>query len=177
VSHISEGDDAVLARARESNLLGTCAVAVADRVRAAVGNDSGAAALIALHTFLDGCTIDGLARVLGLSHSGAVRLADRLCADGHAGRRDAQDGRAVSLVLTDAGHDAAVRLQTRREAAIEGVMAPLAREERAALTLLMEKLLAGLAIDHAAAGRLCRMCDVEACGHPETCPVTQAVPH
>jgi hypothetical protein len=57
------------------------------------------------------------------------------------------------------------------------VLAPLEAHERRALTGLMEKLLGGLAVDRPAARHLCRMCDVDACGHPDTCPVTRAVPH
>jgi DNA-binding MarR family transcriptional regulator len=175
VSHITEGS-------RQANLLGTCAVAVAERVRAAtdspaVPGPSTPAALIALHTFLGGTTIDGLARVLHITHSGTVRLADRLEAAGLVERRAGADGRAVSLHLTTAGRRAARALQAEREAAIEHVLAPLDAHERQALTGLMEKLLGALAVDRPAARHLCRMCDVDACGHPDTCPVTQAVPH
>ena len=46
----------------------------------------------------------------------------------------------------------------------------------ATLAALHEKLLAGLTSDRASARRLCRLCDVDACGHERgTCPVTEAV--
>ena len=160
-------------RNREANILGAFSIAVADRVRA----PSAAAALLSLHTWLAGASIDGLARVLALSHSGAVRLVDRLAAEGMIERRASADGRTVALHLTAAGHAEAERLQGLRLAAVADVLAPLSDAELALFTGMLERLLAPFVPDHAAAGRLCRMCDPDACGHPETCPVTLAVPH
>ncbi len=69
--------------AREANLLGTLSLAVSERVDEAVEDAAGhggaaPAALSALATYLDGSSIDALRRALGLTHSAAVRLADRL---------------------------------------------------------------------------------------------------
>jgi MarR family transcriptional repressor of emrRAB len=166
--------------ARQANLLGTLALAVTGRVDAALdaGSPSGPsapAALSALEGYLGGEPIDALARVLGLTHSGAVRLVDRLAADGFVERRRGADGRSVAVTLTAAGHRAAAEIRAAREAALAEVLAPLAAAERRALTELNEKLLAGLTSDRASARRLCRLCDSEACGHERgTCPVTTA---
>jgi hypothetical protein len=55
------------------------------------------------------------------------------------------------------------------------VLGPLDESERAGLTRLHEKLLAGLTGGRADAGRICRLCDAHACGHEEgRCPVTRA---
>jgi hypothetical protein len=59
---------------------------VADRVTAAAAVAAGRggqapAALVALHEFAGGGTIDQLRQVLGISHSTAVRLIDSLVAD------------------------------------------------------------------------------------------------
>lgn len=156
---------------REANILGALSVAVADRARV----DSGGAALLALHTWLAGASIDGLARVLALSHSGTVRLVDRLAGDGLIERRASDDARAVSLWLSEAGHEKAGRLQAERASTLDAVLAPLEAPERALLVELLGRLLGGLVSDHAGAGNVCRMCDPDACGHPETCPVTLAV--
>ena len=48
---------------------------------------SAPAALNALEGYLGGEPIDTLRQVLGLTHSGAVRLVDRLVAEGLAERR------------------------------------------------------------------------------------------
>jgi len=100
---------------------------------------------------------------------------DRLSAAGLLERGPGSDRRAVALRLTPAGRAAAARVRVAREAALREVLAPLAREERAALTALHERLLAGLMTGSPAARRLCRLCDADACGHEAgTCPVTLA---
>ena len=68
---------------RQANLLGALALVITDQsaqaVAAAAGQSvSAAAALSALHHFLDRPTLDQLHKVLGLTPSGAVRLVDRL---------------------------------------------------------------------------------------------------
>ena len=110
-----------MSHAHEVNAFGALAVEVADRVQKA-GNPHGAsvpAALAALHGLAAGQSIDSLARVVGLSHSGAVRLVDRLSETGFAERRMGADGRAVALQLTPEGRRAARRVLAQREAAIE----------------------------------------------------------
>ena len=164
--------------ARDANLLGTLSLAVAGRVESAVASPLGPsapAALAALEGYLGGEPIDTLRRVLGLTHSGAVRLVDRLCGAGLAERRRGADARSVAVALTPAGVAAAQAVRTAREAALEDALAALAPAERATLGALHEKLLAGLTGDRASALRLCRLCDLEACGHHRgTCPVTEA---
>jgi DNA-binding MarR family transcriptional regulator len=164
--------------AREANLLGTLSLAVAGRVEAAVASPLGPsapAALAALDAYLGGEPIDALRQVLGLTHSGAVRLVDRLAEAGLAERRPGPDARSVSVALTPAGRAAAREVRAAREAALEGALAALSPAERATLGALHEKLLAGLTGDRASARRICRLCDVEACGHDRgSCPVTEA---
>jgi MarR family transcriptional regulator, negative regulator of the multidrug operon emrRAB len=167
-------------RAREGNLLGTLSLAVTERMDRAVTTaaaHSGAApaALAALSTYLDGASIDPLRRPLGLTHSAAVRLADRLAAAGLARREPGVDARSVSIRLTRAGFAAAERIRRERGTALAGVLEPLTVDERAELTRLHEKLLGGLIGGRADAAHVCRLCDVEACGHHDgRCPVTQA---
>ena len=166
--------------AREANLLGTLSLALTDRVEAAVEacapqGPSAPAALAALEGYLGGEPIDALRRVLGLTHSGAVRLVDRLAADGLAERRRGADGRSVAVTLTPAGRRAAAAIREAREQALAEALSVLGAGERRALTELHEKLLAGLTSDRASARRLCRLCDADACGHERgTCPVTTA---
>jgi len=166
--------------ARQANLLGTLSIAVTNRVEAAVApgsasGPSGPAALTALEGYLGGEPIDALARVLDLTHSGAVRLVDRLAAAGLVERRRGGDGRSVAVTLTPAGRRAAAEVRAARERALVETLAVLSAEDRRALTALHEKLLAGLTTGRASARRMCRLCDAEACGHERgTCPVTRA---
>jgi DNA-binding MarR family transcriptional regulator len=155
---------------REANLLGACSLAVAERLPLAASD----AALVALGSWLSGTTVDGLARVLGLTHSGAVRLADRLERDGLLRRGAGSDGRTRSLHVTAAGARAAGRLQAQRFAAVEDVLAVLDAGERATLTGLLERMLARITTDGALPGHTCRLCDPDVCGHPDRCPVTLA---
>jgi DNA-binding MarR family transcriptional regulator len=155
--------------AREANLLGALGLAVADRIAEAAGPGgagSAAEALVALNGTGAGGTIDSLARVVGLTHSGTVRLVDRLARGGLVERRTGADGRSAALFLTPAGRRAARRVLARREAGVQSVLAPLTRAERTVFTRLAEKLLGEL---EAPKRRVCRLCDAEACGE---CPVT-----
>jgi DNA-binding MarR family transcriptional regulator len=176
--------------ARDVNLLATLATALSDRIRiateSATGHTSTApAALIALHEFLGGASMDDLRKAVALTPSGAVRLVDRLEADGYVHRRPGTDGRSVSLELTRAGRAAARRVQTARSDALSGILDGLSREERSSLTHLVERLLPLIVSDRAAArergdersgGWLCRLCDFAACGRGHgDCPVANTI--
>jgi DNA-binding MarR family transcriptional regulator len=163
--------------ARAANLLGAHALVVADRMREAVDMElSSAAVLSALETFADGASIDELRRVLGLSHSGGVRIVGRLEGRGLLAREpDPDDRRAVRLHLTAEGRRVARRVLAHRHAALASLLAPLGARETADLERLLERLLAAATGSGEDANRICRLCDPEVCGHPDRCPVTQAV--
>jgi MarR family transcriptional regulator, negative regulator of the multidrug operon emrRAB len=157
------------------NALGALAVEVARRVQDAGESASphGAsvpAALVALHGLTGGQSIDALRHVVGLTHSGAVRLVDRLAVAGLVERRVGADGRAVALQLTPEGRRAARRVLARREAALESVLAPLTARDRADLARINERLLRSLTEGQQERRRVCRLCDVEACGRD--CPTS-----
>jgi DNA-binding MarR family transcriptional regulator len=165
------------AHVRQANLSGALAVALSDRIHeAAVASmglgPSGPAALTALNGSAAGASIDALRRIVGLTHSGAVRLVDRLAGAGHVERRLGADHRSVSLWLTPDGRRAARRLLASREAAVESALSRLTAAERSALERAAEKILSGLAAESGAGDRICRLCDTEACGRPRgLCPV------
>ena len=101
------------------NVVGAMIVALGDRIRDATEDAaamSGAlpAALVSLHEWAGGRTVDTLSGGLRLSHSRTVRVVDRLAAAGLATReRDPADGRGVLVRLTPAGVAAAERVQPR----------------------------------------------------------------
>lgn len=177
-------------RARLANLVGAWALAVADGVEAAASTAAGRggqapAALVALHEFAGGGTIEDLRRVLGLTHSAAVRLVDVLVADGYVTRRrGSDDARAVAVLLTPTGRAAARRIMRARAEAVEATLAGLTEAERHSLTALSERLtgeLTELRLEQRRQGRppaggwLCRLCDFGACGRPEgRCPAARA---
>jgi MarR family transcriptional regulator, negative regulator of the multidrug operon emrRAB len=162
--------------ARAANLLGAHALVVADRMREAAGMElSSAAVLSALETFADGASIDDLRRILGLSHSGGVRIVKRLEAQGLIVREpDPADRRAVRLHLTGEGRHEARRLLGARTAALAPLLAGLDERDGTLLEGLLERLLASVTHSGDDANRICRLCDPEVCGHPARCPVTRA---
>ena len=163
------------------NAFGALSLAVADRMQEAMASvaghgASGPAALVALDGFAGGGTIDGLRRLLGITHSGTVRLVDRLAAAGLVERRVGADARAVAVHLTPQGRRTARRVLAAREAALEQTLATLSATQREQLNSLLSELLQGFEASPEAARRICRLCDVARCGHDRgTCPVTTRV--
>ncbi|HUA49453.1 MAG TPA: MarR family transcriptional regulator [Solirubrobacteraceae bacterium] len=171
---------------RLTNLVGAWSLGVADLVTSAAAAAAGRggqapAALVALHEFADGSTIDHLRRVLGISHSAAVRLIDGLDADGLVRRAvNADDRRSVALTLTPRGRRTAQRVLNARHEAVHSTLEGLSEQEQRSLIRLAEVLsaqLVDLKLDERAqrgapvSGWLCRLCDFDACGRPEgRCP-------
>ncbi len=177
------------ALARLANVVGAWSLGVADRVTTAAAAAAGRggqapAALVTLHEFAAGGTIDQLRQVLGVSHSTAVRLIDGLVADGHVARRPhSDDGRSIALTLTPAGRRAARRvLEARREVVLDALRG-LSEQEQRSLMRLAEPLtaqLVDLKLQERAGGNpassawLCRLCDFGACGRSDgLCPAQQ----
>ena len=171
---MSESDDRRLV-----NLLGAFGVALADRIREATEAASGLtgagpAALVALEQFLGGRAAEDLARATGLTHSGAVRLVDRLVDAGLVERRPGRDGRTLSIVLTPKGRRLSRKVTAARSAAVEAVLARVGGNDRRALLALSETLVATETTQRLTArqhgdepsGWLCRLCDFPACGRP-----------
>jgi len=61
-----------------------------------------------------------------------------------------------------------------RHAALADLLAPLSPSERERLGDLLGRVVAGLTHGVEDARRVCRLCDADACGHPDRCPVTLA---
>jgi DNA-binding MarR family transcriptional regulator len=142
---------------------------------AAPGGGARAAALTALAGYASGEPIDRLAAGLGLSHSRTVRIVDALEDDGLVARARAEaDRRAVTVTLTPAGRERAAAVLAARRAVLAAEVAALEPADRAALDRIAATLLARRVDGRAAARRTCRLCDPDACGHPDRCPVTRA---
>jgi DNA-binding MarR family transcriptional regulator len=164
--------------ARTANLLGALAVALGDELRtatetAAAHGASAPAALVVIGTY-PGRTIDALRPALGLSHSGTVRLVDRLAADDLVVRGAGTDGRSVSLQLTASGRSAMRGLLTERRRALDRPLAALTVAERRQLERISEKLLAAMTHTQAQADQFCRLCDETVCPTAR-CPVECAI--
>jgi DNA-binding MarR family transcriptional regulator len=163
-----------------ANVFGALAVAVTDRISTAVAAAAGqsvsaAAALSALHHFPDPPNLDRLGQVLGLTHSGAVRLVDRLAEAGLVVRSPGADGRTRVLALTPAGRAVAERVTAARTDALAGLLADLAPDEHRTLHGLAGRLMAALVRTKEGGAWTCRLCDLRACGRPAgRCPAATA---
>ena len=164
----------------DANVLGALALVVSDRTSDAIAgaaglSETGAAALSALHHFLDRPSIDLLRQVLGLTPSGTVRLVDRLVAAGYVTRGQGADGRSRTVTLTAEGRRAAERVAQARADVLGGALAALSPAERATLNALAGRLLATFVRGPGAARWVCRLCDTGACGRAEgLCPAANA---
>lgn len=110
-----------------------------------------------------GMTNDRLRRVLGLSHSGTVRLVDRLVADGLVERRQGSDGREVALYLTAAGAEVRNELLAARLSAVSSFLDVLSPVEAKRLGTLVRALLGRQDSREGDRFTICRMCDNAVC--------------
>jgi DNA-binding MarR family transcriptional regulator len=113
-------------------------------------------------------TNDMLRRILGRSHSGTVRLVDRLVSDGLVERRSGKDGREVALHLTAKGAATRKDLLASRISAVASFVDVLSRSERRRLRELIRDVLARQDTSELDRFTICRMCDNEVC---TTCPL------
>ncbi len=162
---------------RTANLLGALGLLVGDLVSEASqtvveGSENMASALVVLRS-LKALNIDGLAGILGLTHSGAVRLVDRLGSEGLVERGPGVDGRSITLKLTKAGQRRSDQVLEARHEAVAQQVSRLDKGDRAELTRLLEVLLDGSIVTPDMDWHTCRLCVVAACMVPE-CPVSAA---
>lgn len=169
-SHIFRMNEETL---RAANLLGAAVLGLHDELRQTVETRSGRAgegpAALNAIGHQPGLSNDALSRLLGLTHTGTVRLVDRLVADGLVERRPAaHDRRGVALYLTVAGKSARREILKVREAALAPLVSRLSAREQKTLSTLLGKLLAAVSRDDTHKLRICRLCDSRACGD---CPI------
>lgn len=185
----AEGVDPPTSDLRLANLLAVSALGLTDRLQElgpeVAGVDAAAAtALVALLDFSPRGSLRQLSQVLGLTHSGVVRLVDRLAEAGLVSRESGQDERSRAVVLTRRGRSAALALRAQRRTATAALLEGLDDGQRAQLTHACEVLIANLTrqrLAQRAAGRtpqggaLCRWCDFSDCGRSTgDCPAARA---
>ena len=167
-------------RAATANVLGAVALAVADQIAVTVTppggrSDSASAALSALYHFPGRPTVDRLGQVLGLTHSGAVRLVDRLADAGLVERTPGADRRSRSVRLTAAGRRTAHRVSDRRIAYLTSLLADFSTAETGALRELLGRVMSRVVQYKRGGAWICRMCDLQACGRDAgNCPAANA---
>ena len=178
---------AASAHPRLENLLASLSLNLAEESTTALERASGltgsaTAALLALEEILDDAHVGRLAQVLGLTHSGAVRLVTQLESAGLAQRRPGADRRRVEVRLTAAGRRRATAARAARDDVVRETTRDLDGAEAAALEELLTKLIqtrVTARVERRRAGETgawwCRTCDFAACGRPEgRCPAQAA---
>ena len=155
-----------------ANLLGALSLAVMDRIehgaREVVGRGGETPAALIVIGYGQGMTNDKLRRILGLSHSGTVRLVDRLVSDRLVERRAGKDGREVALHLTATGSASRNELLASRISAVTSLLDVLSAAERKQLATLIRELLARQDTSEMDRFTICRMCDDSVCTN---CPL------
>jgi DNA-binding MarR family transcriptional regulator len=155
-----------------ANLLGALSLAVMDRIeqgaRDIVGRGGETPAALIVIGYGPGMTNDKLRRILGLSHSGTVRLVDRLVSDQLVERRPGKDGREVALYLTATGAATRTELMASRITAVTSLLDVLSPAEAKRLGALMRELLARQDTSELDRFTICRMCDDSVCTN---CPL------
>jgi DNA-binding MarR family transcriptional regulator len=158
------------------NLVVAFALAVQDRLEVALrglGLDGRELAALTLVGAEDGGTVDWLCARVGLTHSGTVRLVDRLAARGLL-RRGPASGRRVPLHVTEEGRALLDRWSASRDGVAEELLAPVPEDQRAALVAALGRALQAAPRVRREADATCRACTWPACG--QDCPVDRSVP-
>jgi DNA-binding MarR family transcriptional regulator len=163
---------------RLTNLLGAFVTAVGDDMKRALERElgtgaAGPAALLALDTWPH-CSIEFLAGVLGLSHSGTVRLVDRLVCDDLAERGPGADGRTAALRLTGAGRARVRKARAARHQVLRDVLEGLSEAECRVLGRVLDRVLRRPPRSRHEARHGCRFCDHTVC-RDRDCPIGSSV--
>jgi MarR family transcriptional regulator, negative regulator of the multidrug operon emrRAB len=148
------------------NVLGALAQWVTAQVESAVASEelnlAEVSALSHLSKYPDR-SIESVRAPLGLSHSGCVRLIDRLTQRGYVERREGEDARKVALHLTRRGRGFVEAAAERRAEALARALHVLDPGERELLGQLMSKLLEQSVPRASMAMKVCLLCDYGAC--------------
>ncbi|MDP3748115.1 MAG: MarR family transcriptional regulator [Phenylobacterium sp.] len=160
-----------------ANLLGALSLAVMDRIeqgaREVIGRGGETPAALVVIGYGQGMTNDKLRRILGLSHSGTVRLVDRLVSDQLVERRPGKDGREVALHLTARGAATRNELMASRISAVGSLLDVLSPAETKQLGTLIGEVLGRQDTTELDRFTICRMCDDRLCTN---CPLPTTKP-
>lgn len=145
------------------DLIGAAALAISTAVWASYHMEPSDAAALNVVVAEPGISISRLSRILGLSHSAAVRVADRLELAGLVVRTSPGPGRTVALATTEPGRRLARKAATRRARVLERATSGLSAAERRSLIGLLSTVVRDLADNQDQIDQACRLCDQRRC--------------
>ena len=161
--------------ARGQNLLGALVTAVNDRMQwqaekaIGLGGQMPAALVTIGHNY--GESVEFLSGILQMSHSGCVRLVDKLDEQGLIERRPGKDKRSLSLYLTPKGREFKRDVLRARREALDAVFEKLDDQQQHSLVNLLEVMLTAMTHCKNDADIICRLCEEQTCAQSH-CPVT-----
>lgn len=162
-----------------SNLIGAFATSVSTSIENQVFELKGRSlnhevALVAISNHPNE-TIDVLSKVLGLTHSGTVRLINTLEQEGLVARhKSLQDARSVVLNTTLQGNDRVEQILTHRHNALAKVTEHFSHDQKQQFTKLLEVAMGHLTDKKVEARRICRLCDEGVC-RKQGCPIEKSI--
>ena len=113
--------------------------------------------------------------MLSLTHSGTVRLVDRLAEAGLVVRESGADRRSRAVTLTDQGRQLGTQIAAARAGVLTGLLTGLSDAEQQTLHGLLGRLMAAAVQEKDGGAWICRLCDLRACGRPTgDCPAAAA---
>ncbi|MEI6418304.1 MAG: MarR family winged helix-turn-helix transcriptional regulator [Sphingomonadales bacterium] len=131
----------------------------------AMGNQEVAAMIIIGSE--SGLTAERLSTVLMMSHSGCLRLVERLMLAGYVDRHDGRNKREKAIHLTELGAKMRTDLLSARQSAAWEILSHLDPAERNAMRTYILRMLDRMEPEGLGKDGLCRLCDRLAC---ERCP-------
>lgn len=157
------------------NQLSAFALAVNDKLDATLSENFGRShseieTLVSVR-HCDSFTVGWLGEVLGLTHSAAVRIVDRLESDGRIRRTPQTNRRFVGLVLTPAGVELADEILNTRQEVLEHLFEDVDDKALEKALPVFRGILGQTSDSKLTSYRRCRLCDEVMCG--ERCPVQQ----
>jgi DNA-binding MarR family transcriptional regulator len=118
-----------------------------------------------------GESVEFLSGILQMSHSGCVRLVDKLDEQGLIERRPGKDKRSLSLYLTPKGRELKRDVLRARRAALNSAFETLNEQQQVHFVELVEVMLTAMTRCKNDADIICRLCEEQACVQSH-CPVT-----
>lgn len=162
---------------RTSNLLGALTTALHDHLNKRMENEFSfagetPAALVTIgHN--EGRTVDFLSKALELSHSGTVRLVEKLEQSGLVRKKAGTDKRTVTLYVTEQGRRKMQNIVRTRRHCLDELLGVLSGKEQKQFTSMLERMLQFMTHDDDSAEAICKLCEVDVCPQ-DRCPVTLA---
>jgi MarR family transcriptional regulator, negative regulator of the multidrug operon emrRAB len=166
-----------MAHPRADNILGALVLSLSDGIKETTEQQlamrgEAAAAVVSIGNS-PGNSIGWLSKTLMLSHSGTVRLLDKLVHEGLVERNRVElDAREASLHLTNSGERKMLAILKSRHDCLDTALDALTKQEQLLFCKLSEKILAAISRDERG-DAMCRLCEESVCPQ-NRCPVTLA---